>query len=203
MSHHPTQSKRLLSQVIANWACSLEYEDLSPKAIQAAKLFWFDSIGCALGGSQQEDAKILLKHYRAMIGNNGRETRLFPGLQNESRASRLFEWPHDPLDGLQRHLLKADPCHPSDLIAASLALVKTKVQRERFNSATVIATKLKCAFVKSGVRVCANTVASRNAERLCRPCCGGPGSISRRNKCVGHGISAREHFARAQSLLAS
>ena len=36
------------------------------EAIQAAKLFWFDSIGCALGGSQQEDAKILLKHYRAM-----------------------------------------------------------------------------------------------------------------------------------------
>src|SRR5207244_6410787 len=45
---------------------ALKYEDLSPAAIEAAKLFWFDSIGCALGGSQQDDAKILLKHYRAM-----------------------------------------------------------------------------------------------------------------------------------------
>ena len=62
----PTESKRLLSYLIAEWACSLKYEHLSPQAIQAAKLFWFDSIGCALGGSQQEDAKILLKHYRAM-----------------------------------------------------------------------------------------------------------------------------------------
>ncbi len=44
----------------------LKYEHLSPEAIQAAKLFWFDSIGCALGGSQQDDAKILLKHHRAM-----------------------------------------------------------------------------------------------------------------------------------------
>jgi 2-methylcitrate dehydratase PrpD len=66
MSHQPTESKRLLSYTIAEWACSLKYEDLSREAIQAAKLFWFDSIGCALGGSQQDDAKILLKHYRAM-----------------------------------------------------------------------------------------------------------------------------------------
>src|SRR5260370_41423696 len=58
--------KRLLSHVIAEWACALKYEDLSPAAIEAAKLFWFDSIGCALGGSQQDDARILLKHYCAM-----------------------------------------------------------------------------------------------------------------------------------------
>src|SRR5213594_247408 len=64
----PTESKRLLSHIIAEWACALKYEHLSPEAIQAAKLFWFDSIGCALGGSQQEDAKILLKHYRTMSG---------------------------------------------------------------------------------------------------------------------------------------
>ena len=66
MAHQSTEPKRLLSYVIADWACSLKYENLSPEAIQAAKLFWFDSIGCALGGSQQEDAKILLAHHRAM-----------------------------------------------------------------------------------------------------------------------------------------
>src|SRR6202049_1915609 len=72
MSQHPTESKRLLSHIIAEWACALKYEHLSPAAIQAAKLFWFDSIGCALGGSQQDDAKILLKHYQAMSGGEGR-----------------------------------------------------------------------------------------------------------------------------------
>ena len=66
MAKQNAESKRLLSYVIAEWACALKYEHLSPEAIQAAKLFWFDSIGCALGGSQQEDAKILLKHHRAM-----------------------------------------------------------------------------------------------------------------------------------------
>jgi hypothetical protein len=54
-SHQPTESKRLLSHTIAEWACCLKYEHLSPEAIQAAKLFWFDS-GCALGGSRQENA---------------------------------------------------------------------------------------------------------------------------------------------------
>src|SRR5260221_13587710 len=71
MSSHPTESKRLLSHVIAEWACSLKYERLYPAAIQAAKLFWFDPIGCALGDSQQDDAKSLLKHYRAMSGRRG------------------------------------------------------------------------------------------------------------------------------------
>src|SRR6266540_407599 len=66
MSQATSEPKCLLSHVIADWACSLKYEHLSAEAIQAAKLFWFDSIGCALGGSQQDDAKILLKHYRAM-----------------------------------------------------------------------------------------------------------------------------------------
>jgi 2-methylcitrate dehydratase PrpD len=47
MANQPTESKRLLSCVIAEWACSLNYEHLSQEAIQAAKLFWFDSIGCA------------------------------------------------------------------------------------------------------------------------------------------------------------
>src|ERR1700747_3047553 len=75
MSHQSTDAKRLLSYTIAEWACALKHEHLSPEAIQAAKLFWFDSIGCALGGSQQEDAKILLRHYAGMRGNDGRNSR--------------------------------------------------------------------------------------------------------------------------------
>ena len=71
MAHQATESKRLLSHIIAEWACSLNYEHLSPAAIQSAKLFWFDSIGCALGGSQQDDARILLRHYGAMSGGKG------------------------------------------------------------------------------------------------------------------------------------
>ena len=82
MAHQSTESKRLLSYTIAEWTCGLKYEHLSPEAIQAAKLFWFDSIGCALGGSQQDDARILLKHYRAMTGAkaNSRDSSTEPVL---------------------------------------------------------------------------------------------------------------------------
>jgi hypothetical protein len=45
-----------------------------PGGDPGSELFWFDSIGCALGGSQQEDAKILLRHYRAISGSNGSAT---------------------------------------------------------------------------------------------------------------------------------
>src|SRR5437588_12689503 len=85
MSSQSTESKRLLSYVIAEWACTLKYEHLSPEAIQTAKLFWFDSIGCALGGSQQEDARILLKHYRAMVGDeaSSRDSSTSLGMTNK------------------------------------------------------------------------------------------------------------------------
>ncbi len=55
-----------ISRTLADWACKLNYEDLSQDAVEAAKRFWFDSLGCALGGSQQEDARILLGHHREM-----------------------------------------------------------------------------------------------------------------------------------------
>src|SRR5947207_6585003 len=125
MASKATESKRLLSHVIADWAAGLKYEHLSPEAIQAAKLFWFDSIGCALGGSQQDDAKILLKHYRAMSG----------GPASGSNATAFVSgFKTNPVDAsfLNGHMIramdyndiywKADPCHPSDLIAAPLAL---------------------------------------------------------------------------------
>jgi 2-methylcitrate dehydratase len=73
MTRSPTPFKTdgFLSRTLADWACKLTYEDLSTDAVGRAKLFWFDSLGCALGGSQQEDARILMDHHRAMWGVNG------------------------------------------------------------------------------------------------------------------------------------
>ncbi len=156
MSHQPTESKRLLSHTIAEWACSLKYEDLSPAAIQAARLFWFDSIGCALGGSQQEDARILLKHYRAMGGGNGSATAFVSGFKT------------NPVDAafLNGHMIramdyndiywKADPCHPSDLIAAPLALCESEgLGGKDLILATIIAYEIEmrlCEVGRPGVR---------------------------------------------------
>src|SRR5882672_4191962 len=151
MSHQPTESKRLLSHIIADWACSLKYEHLSSAAIQAAKLFWFDSIGCALGGSQQDDAKILLKHYRAMRSVSGRATAFVSGFKT------------NPVDAafLNGHMIramdyndiywKADPCHPSDLIAAPLALCESEgLSGKDLILGTVIAYEIEMRFCEIG-----------------------------------------------------
>jgi 2-methylcitrate dehydratase len=150
MSQNPTESKHLLSHIIAEWACSLKYQHLSPAAIQAAKLFWFDSIGCALGGSQQDDAKILLKHYRAMSATA--DSFGGEGGRKGSATAFVSGFKTNPVDAsfLNGHMIramdyndiywKADPCHPSDLIAAPLALCESEgLSGQDLNLATIIA----------------------------------------------------------------
>jgi 2-methylcitrate dehydratase len=180
MSLPTTESKHLLSHNIAEWACGLKYEDLSPEAIQAAKLFWFDSIGCALGGSQQEDAKILLKHHRAMAGEkaNSRDSSTSLGMTKEhdratgkgdGKATAFVSgFKTNPVDAafLNGHMIramdyndiywKADPCHPSDLIAAPLALCESEgLSGKDLILATIIAYEIEmrlCEIGRPGVR---------------------------------------------------
>src|SRR3982751_252692 len=107
MAQQPTELKRLLSHIIAEWACALEYEHLSPGAILAAKLFWFDSIGCALGGSQQDDAKILLQHYRAMSATSGSSGG--EGRGNRGATAFVSGFETNPVDAafLNGHMIRA------------------------------------------------------------------------------------------------
>ncbi|MBL8757171.1 MAG: MmgE/PrpD family protein, partial [Phycisphaerae bacterium] len=58
-------------KALAEWTHGLKFEHLSPKAVEFAKLYWFDSLGCAVGGSKQEDAHILLAHHQEMAGGAG------------------------------------------------------------------------------------------------------------------------------------
>src|SRR5437867_5257247 len=168
MAQISTQSKRLLSHVIANWACALQYEDLSPEAIQAAKLFWFDSIGCALGGSQQEDAKILLKHYRAMSATADSSVGEDRPACGSKATAFVSGFKTNPVDAafLNGHMIRAmdyndiywktDPCHPSDLIAAPLALCENEGLSGRdLILATIIAYEIEmrlCEIGRPGVR---------------------------------------------------
>src|SRR6266700_837409 len=169
MAHQPTESKRLLSHTIADWACALKYEHLSPAAIQAAKLFWFDSIGCALGGSQQDDAKILLKHYRAMSAKADSSRRTAGESGGKGSATAFVSgFKTNPVDAafLNGHMIramdyndiywKADPCHPSDLIAAPLALCESEgLSGKDLILATIIAYEIEmrlCEIGRPGVR---------------------------------------------------
>jgi 2-methylcitrate dehydratase len=175
MAHQSTESKRLLSHTIAEWAYGLKYEDLSPEAIQAAKLFWFDSIGCALGGSQQEDARILLKHHQAMAGSDaalrrpvGAARRPYPSHEHGKATAFVSGVKTNPVDAafINGHMIramdyndiywKADPCHPSDLIAAPLALCESEgLSGKDLILGTIIAYEIEmrlCEIGRPGVR---------------------------------------------------
>ena len=54
---HSEPGKKLLSFSLAEWACGLKYEHLSPAAIERAKMFWYDSVGCGIGGRPDHGAR--------------------------------------------------------------------------------------------------------------------------------------------------
>jgi 2-methylcitrate dehydratase len=155
MAKGPVENRKYLSHTLAEWACALKYEHLSPAAIEKAKLFWYDSLGCALGGSQQEDAHILLAHYRSM-GGSGPCTCFVSGFKtNPVDAAFLNDHMIRAMDYNDIYW-KADPCHPSDIIAGPLALCEfLNLSGKDLILATVIAYEVEmrlCEFGVPGIR---------------------------------------------------
>jgi 2-methylcitrate dehydratase len=155
MAKGPVENRKYLSHTLAEWACALKYEDLSAVAIQKAKLFWYDSLGCGLGGSEQEDAHILLAHYKEMAGS-GPCTCFVSGFKtNPVDAAFINDHMIRAMDYNDIYW-KADPCHPSDIIAGPLALCEyLNLSGKDLLLATIIAYEVEmrlCEFGVPGVR---------------------------------------------------
>ena len=129
-SAHGQSCRDFVSYRLCEWAAGLCFEDLSEEAVGAAKRFLFDSVGCALGGSQQEIARIALDHFREMGGIGGGGS----GGERGGCSVIASDFLANPVDASFLNALmvramdyndiywKADPVHPSDLIAGPLAL---------------------------------------------------------------------------------
>jgi len=115
---------RYVTRELAEWAAQLRYEHLSPEAVHMAKLFLFDSLGCALGGSQQEDARILLEHVRRNCGTPASNacTCFVSGLRTSVVEASLVNAHMIRAMDYNDIYWKADPCHPSDIIPAALTV---------------------------------------------------------------------------------
>jgi len=148
-----------VSYEIAEWVHGLKYEDLSPGAIERAKLFWYDSLGCALGGSQTEDARILLEHHKA-LGSVREPARAEPvtpctifvdgGKTNPVDAAFLNAHCVRAMDYNDIYW-KADPAHPSDLICGPLAVCESKGLSGRdLILATIVAYEIEMRLVEIG-----------------------------------------------------
>ncbi len=112
-----------ITETLARWACDLEYEDLTPESIDAAKRFLYDSLGCALGGYQINDVKIFLDHERTMAGK-GPCTVIGSGDKTNPVASAMLNALMIRAMDYNDIYWKQDPSHPSDLLSAPLALAE-------------------------------------------------------------------------------
>ncbi len=151
MAKGPVENRKYLSHTLAEWACALKYEHLSPESIQKAKLFWYDSLGCGLGGSEQEDAHILLAHYKEMAGS-GPCTCFVSGFKtNPVDAAFINDHMIRAMDYNDIYW-KADPCHPSDIIAGPLALCEyLNLTGKDLLLATIIAYEVEMRLAEFGV----------------------------------------------------
>jgi len=154
---HDTSKKHtdFISYTLAKWAHDLTYESLSPEAIHAAKLFLYDSFGCALGGSQQHDVQIALEHFKEMGGA-------------PSCTVFVDGWKTNPVDAAFLNALmiramdyndiywKADPSHPSDIIPAALSICEmNRLSGRDLIVGTIIAYEIEmrlCEFGAPGIR---------------------------------------------------
>jgi 2-methylcitrate dehydratase len=127
MAGHDTSATHadFVTWPLARWAATLRPESLSPQAVQSAKLFLFDSFGCALGGSRQHDVQIMLEHARAM-GGQPACTVFGSGFRTDPVTAALLNALCIRAMDYNDIYWKADPSHPSDIIPAALSICQMR-----------------------------------------------------------------------------
>ena len=152
MGHDTNQSyDQFASWTLAKWASNLSYDDLSSEAIHSAKLFLFDSFGCALGGSKQHDVEITLEHFKEMQGAPvctvfGSGFKTDPVTASFLNALCIRAMDYNDI------YWKADPSHPSDLISGPLAICEMKnLGGKELILGTVIAYEVEMRLAEFGI----------------------------------------------------
>ncbi|MBK8147991.1 MAG: MmgE/PrpD family protein [Acidobacteria bacterium] len=140
---------KTISQQWAEYAVNLSYDDLSPEAVAAAKMFLYDSFGCALGGSKTDDFQILESVFRE-IGGRPECAVTGSNLRTDVRSASL-------INGLAIRALdyndvywKQDPSHPSDLLPAAFCVGEREGRSGKdLITATVIAYELEMRLMEA------------------------------------------------------
>ncbi len=144
-----------ISQIWAEYTVDLTFEDLPPESVAAAKMFLYDSFGCALGGSKTDDFQILEKVFEE-IGGRGECSVIGSKLKTDVRSASLINSVAIRALDFNDVYWKQDPSHPSDLLPAAFSIG----ERERRSGkdlilGTVIAYELEMRIMEAafpGVR---------------------------------------------------
>lgn len=139
----------LLAEKLANWTHKLKYTDLTPEAIHETKRRFIDSLGTALGAYKGTPATITRQtalnlpkaktgHGAVVVGTKHRTTPDMAAFANGAHIRYL--------DFNDTYLSK-EPAHPSDNIAATLAVAQDAGRSGKdLILATVIAYEIQCSM---------------------------------------------------------
>jgi len=137
----------LLAEKLANWTSKLKYADLTKEAIHETKRRFIDSLGTSLGAFKSKPATIARqtvaavpypKNGSAVVGTKMRTTPDLAAFANGAHIRYL--------DYNDTYLSK-EPAHPSDNIAATLAVAQAANRSGKdLILATVIAYEIQCGL---------------------------------------------------------
>jgi 2-methylcitrate dehydratase len=141
--------KKTISRKIAEYACTLDYNDLSPEVIHEVKRRLLDSFACALGAFTSIPGRIarnmgqqVQSDYCATIFGTGNKTT--PELATFANGI-IFRY----LDYNDTYLSK-EPAHPSDNIPAAIAVAEAEGGSGRdLITAIVLGYEIQCRFCDS------------------------------------------------------
>ncbi len=105
---------------MAEWAASVNYEDLPTEVVIEAKRYLMDSMGCALGGAQQHDVHIA-RDVLSECAGSGDATVLVTGERWDPVSASLLNALMIRVMDYNDIYWKQDPSHPSDIIPAAMA----------------------------------------------------------------------------------
>ena len=135
-----------LAHQLANYACSLHFEDLSKEVVHEVKRRVIDSIGCALGAWNEEPCVIARKVASDFSAENG-------GTIIGTNHKAPPDWAAFATGCCIRYFdyndtyLSKEPAHPSDNIAAVLAIGESVGANGReLITAIALAYEVQCRF---------------------------------------------------------
>ncbi|MGI8891614.1 MAG: MmgE/PrpD family protein [Chthoniobacterales bacterium] len=135
-----------LAHRLAEYACSIRYEDLSPEVVHEVKRRVIDSFGCALGAWNEEPCVIARTVASDFSARNG---ATIMGTDHQAPP----DWAAFATGCCIRYFdyndtyLSKEPAHPSDNIAAALAVAESvEANGEELITAIALAYEVQCRF---------------------------------------------------------
>jgi 2-methylcitrate dehydratase len=135
-----------LAHQLADYACALRFEDLSPEVVHEVKRRVIDSLGCALGAWNEEPCAIArnvalefsARYGSTIFGTNHKAPPDWTAFANGC-AIRYFDY--------NDTYLSKEPAHPSDNISAALAVAESVgATGPELITAIALAYEVQCRF---------------------------------------------------------